>query len=84
MTRRQPPELDDIPDDHLEFVERLIFYEFDEAYRQYYQDDLPMLPEVRAYEQALQTISAIRRERDAERKQRMERTAEHVTATLES
>ena len=48
-----------IPDEHLEFIERYLFYEFDAAYSKF-NNGHPNRDEVIAYERALETMTEIR------------------------
>lgn len=75
--------LEDIPVDYLEYLERLVFLEFDEAYRRYYQDDLPVHDEVRMYEQALETITLIREAKESGRLSEIEETGSETLQVLE-
>lgn len=75
--------LDTVPDDHLEYVERMLFLEFDEAYRRYYQDDLPVLEEVRMYEQALETITLVRKAKQEGRLESIQETGKQTLEVLD-
>ncbi len=75
--------LENIPVDYLEQVERMVFREFDEAYRRYYQDDLPVHDEVRAYEQALETITLIRKAKEDGSLEELETTGEEALDVLD-
>lgn len=48
-----------IPEEHLEFIERLLFYELDEAISKH-RDGYPNYDEVLAYENALETMTSVR------------------------
>lgn len=67
-----------LADEHLEFIEQLLFYEFDEAYRKYELDECDTKHEIRAYEQALETVSALRRLLNENEELRMKATANLV------
>lgn len=71
-----------IPDEHLEFIERLLFYEFDEAYSRkqdgYYNDD-----EVLAYERALETMTRVRELLSDRSDTQIEETANEVLSALD-
>lgn len=81
MTTNQT--LDEVPPDHLEFVERLVFREFDEAYRRYRQEGLPVGDEVRAYEQALETITLVRKAREEDELDRITHTGTQMLDILD-
>lgn len=51
-------------DDSLELLEREIFHAFDEAYRQYHQQDADTIDDINRYEDALETIRAVREIRE--------------------
>lgn len=51
-------------DDSLELLEREIFHAFDEAYRQYHQQDANNIAEITRYETALETIRSVREIRE--------------------
>ena len=63
-------------DHSLEFIERQMFYEYDAAYRAYVLDDMPYEQEVRAYEDALNAITHIRRQLDDARTDGMQAAAD--------
>lgn len=75
--------LKDIPVDYLEQLERMAFHEFDRAYRRYYQDDLPVHDEVRAYEKALETITLIRTAKEEGRLEELEATGKEALEVLD-
>ena len=54
-------ELESMSEDELEFLEREVFYAYDQAYEAYYQEDIDNLEELALYERALETVSKIRR-----------------------
>lgn len=83
MNRTPPPhQSQTIPEEHLEFIERLLFYELDEAIKKQ-ADGYPNYDEVVAYENALETMTTIRRLlSDRNDVELIEETAEHVLDTL--
>lgn len=74
---------DEIPLHTLQFMERHFFHEYDDAYRRYYQDDLPVYDEVVAYEQALDAVTKLRKQREEEQDVAMEETANLVADALD-
>lgn len=52
--------LSDITDDSLDFIEREVFLAFDESYRQFKQDDIDTRASTACYEDAMETLQAIR------------------------
>lgn len=54
-------ELESMSEDELEFLEREVFYAYDQAYSAYHQEDIDNLEELALYERALETVSKIRR-----------------------
>jgi hypothetical protein len=54
-------ELESMSEDELDFLEREVFYAYDQSYAAYTQDDADNLEELALYERALNTISSIRK-----------------------
>ena len=70
----------EIPEEHLDFIDRLLFYEFDEAYRKHCDNDAPPYhDEVLAFERALDTMAEIRAAVEVD-EDRIRRTGELVQA----
>lgn len=58
-------ELSELTEDELDFIERELFYAFDEAYSRYHQEDaIEDRSAIVMYERALETVRAIRNIRD--------------------
>lgn len=53
--------IEDIEPEEFEELERLLFYEYNEAYEKY-MDDVPVYDEVLYYEKMLNLVSTLRRE----------------------
>lgn len=70
---------DPIPEEDIEFIERNLFQQFDEAYRKHHLDDYPNYDEVVALENALDTISRIRRQITTEQESRRRRTVQTIS-----
>ncbi len=68
--------VNELTDDELDFIEREVFYAFDDAYAAYHQDGLDTLTAIRMYEQALDTIRAVRNIRDGLEKEKFEQAKE--------
>lgn len=75
--------LENIPVDRLEYLERMAFHEFDEAFRRYYQDDLPVYEEVQMYEAALETVTAIRKAKEEGRLDEIEAAGRDALQVLD-
>ena len=63
-------------EDELEFLEREVFYAYDQAYEAYYQEDIDNLEELALYERALETVSKIRRLKEKLNEEKIEQAKE--------
>jgi hypothetical protein len=70
--------------DHLDFLEEYLFYEYDHAYRQLTVDGLPVRDDVRAFEQALETVTALRRAYEGQLDDQLRATANATLDELDS
>lgn len=69
-------ELESMSDDELEFLEREVFYAYDQAYEAYHQEDIDNLEELALYERALETVSKIRRLKEKLNEEKIEQAKE--------
>lgn len=69
-------ELESMSEDELEFLEREVFYAYDQAYEAYYQEDIDNLEELALYERALETVSKIRRLKEKLNEEKIEQAKE--------
>jgi len=68
--------INELTDDELDFIEREVFFAFDEAYRQYHQDGIDTKTAIVMYERGLETIRAIRTIKDAVEDEQFEQAKE--------
>jgi hypothetical protein len=69
-------ELESMSEDELDFLEREIFYAYDQSYAAYKQDNIDNLEELALYERALETISSIRRIKQSMNEEKIEQGKE--------
>lgn len=75
-------ELNNMTEDELDFIEREVFFAYDDAFRAYHQEDLDTRSAIALYERALDTIRAIRTVRDEMTEKELE-TAKNIHKTLQ-
>lgn len=81
ITAEAEESLNNMTEDELDFIEREVFFAYDEAYRSYYQDGIDTKTAIAMYERALDTIRAIRTVRDEMTAEELE-TAKNIHDTL--
>lgn len=71
LSRKVSPE-------ELEYIERMLFHEFDEAQRKQVQDGFNMRQEIMALEQAMESVTLLRETLEEVRSDSIEQTADNV------
>jgi hypothetical protein len=66
----------------LEWIERYFFLKYDEAYAELEQEGLPREQEVRAFKEAMEVVTELRKEIFSGQEEQIEETAESVESFL--
>lgn len=82
MRKRTTDIANDVPDEDLEYIERLLFYEFNQALEKK-SNGFDVNDEIMRLERAMDSISLIREELDEHREARISNTADHLDDILD-